>query len=141
MKEIVYSLDELDAVAQVIKKEIADCDVVTFTGSLGAGKTTLIRALGKALGITQEITSPTFAYVHVYQGHDDKRYVHFDLYRLSSIDDFIAMGFEEYFTGAQLFVEWPDVLQPVLQGKVVCRISIDYEGLDKRRLSLQKDMP
>lgn len=141
MKELVYSLDELDAVAQVIKNEIADCDVVTFTGSLGAGKTTLIRALGKALGIRQEITSPTFAYVHVYEGSDHKRYAHFDLYRLSSIDDFIAMGFEEYFTGTQLFVEWPDVLQPLLQGKAVCRISIDYEGLDKRRLSLQKDMP
>jgi tRNA threonylcarbamoyladenosine biosynthesis protein TsaE len=140
MKEIIYSLDELDAVAQQVKDEIADCDVVTFTGSLGAGKTTLIRALGKALGIKQEITSPTFAYVHVYEGPEHKRYAHFDLYRLHTVDEFIAMGFDEYLADAQAFVEWPDVLEPLLKGRRVCRITIDYEGLDKRILQLQKDV-
>lgn len=140
MKEIVYSLEELDAVAQQVKDEIVDCDVVTFTGSLGAGKTTLIRALGKALGIKQEITSPTFAYVNVYEGPDNQRYAHFDLYRLHTVDEFIAMGFDEYLADTQAFVEWPDVLEPLLNGRRVCRIAIDYEGLDKRVLRLQKDV-
>lgn len=141
MKEIIYSLEDIDAVAQQIKNEIVDCDVVTFTGSLGAGKTTLIRALGKALGIKQEITSPTFAYVNLYEGPGHKRYAHFDLYRLHTVDDVIAMGFDEYLADAQLFVEWPDVLEPLLKGKRVCRIAIDYEGFDKRVLRLKKDLP
>lgn len=140
MKEIIYSLDELDAVAQQIKNEITDCDVVTFTGSLGAGKTTLIRALGKALGITQEITSPTFAYVNLYEGPAKERYAHFDLYRLHDVDEFIAMGFDEYLAGAQVFVEWPDVLKPLLTGMRVCHIAIDYEGFDKRILHLTKEI-
>jgi tRNA threonylcarbamoyladenosine biosynthesis protein TsaE len=138
MKEIVYSLDRLDDAVHLVQSEIADCDVVTFTGSLGAGKTTLIRALGKALGITQEITSPTFAYVHVYTGCNNERYVHFDLYRLHTVDEFISMGLDEYFADAQVFVEWPDVLEPLLKGLRVCRIAIDYEGLDKRILRLEK---
>ena len=140
MKEIIYSLDELDAVAQQIKHEIADCDVVTFTGSLGAGKTTLIRALGKVLGIAQDITSPTFAYVNLYEGPEHKRYAHFDLYRLHSVDEFIAMGFDEYLVDTQAFVEWPDVLKPLLAGMRVCRIVIDYEGFDKRILHLTKEV-
>jgi tRNA threonylcarbamoyladenosine biosynthesis protein TsaE len=140
MKEIIYSLNEVDAVAQRLKDEIADCDVVTFSGSLGAGKTTLIRALGKALGIAQEITSPTFAYVNLYDGSEHKRYAHFDLYRLHSPDDFIAMGLDDFLQDTQVFVEWPDVLEPLLKGKRVCRILIDYEGLDKRKLQLNKDI-
>ena len=139
MKEIIYSLDELDAVAQQIKDAIADCDVVTFSGSLGAGKTTLIRAIGKALGIKQDITSPTFTYVNVYDDPQHKRYAHFDLYRLRSVDEFIAMGFDEYFDAAQLFVEWPDIIKPLLKGKLVCHITLDYEGFDKRILHLSKE--
>ena len=141
MKKIIYSLDELDAVARQIKDEIANCDVVTFTGSLGAGKTTLIRAIGKALGIAQEVTSPTFAYVNLYEDAEHKRYAHFDLYRLHAVDDFISMGFDEYLSDMQLFVEWPDILEPLLKGKRVCRIAIDYEGIDKRIVHLKKDLP
>lgn len=140
MKQITYSLDQLNEVAHFLKDEIQDCDVVTFTGSLGAGKTTLIRALSKALGIIQEVTSPTFAYVHVYNDAQHKRYVHFDLYRLHDPEEFVAMGFDEYFDNAQLFVEWPDVIKPFLHGKRVCHIAIDYDGLDKRVLSLTKEI-
>jgi tRNA threonylcarbamoyladenosine biosynthesis protein TsaE len=139
MKKIIYSLEEIESVAQQVKGEISDCDVVTFSGSLGAGKTTLIRALAKSLGIKDEVTSPTFAYVNLYEGEGGKQYAHFDLYRLTSTEDFIAMGFDEYLVGRQLFVEWPEVLSPLLKGKRVCHITIDYEGFDKRVLYMTKE--
>lgn len=140
MKKI-YNLDEVEQVAQQLKNEIKDCDVVTFTGSLGAGKTTLIRALCKALGIKDEVTSPTFAYMNIYGNVANERFVHFDLYRLSNLDEFIASGFDEYLIDNKVFIEWPEIILSLLKNVPTCHISIDYEGVDKRVLTFTKELP
>ncbi len=139
--KIIYGLDELEAIADKIKDIIADCDVITFTGSLGAGKTTLIRALAQKLGIKDEVTSPTFAYMNMYGNEKNERFVHFDLYRLNNLDEFIAAGFDEYLIDNKVFIEWPEVVLPTLKNVSVCHISIDYEGVDKRVLQLTKEKP
>ncbi|MEX0848854.1 MAG: tRNA (adenosine(37)-N6)-threonylcarbamoyltransferase complex ATPase subunit type 1 TsaE [Candidatus Dependentiae bacterium] len=140
MNKIIYGANEVDLVAQKLKNELVGCKVVTFTGPLGAGKTTLIRALGKALGIKDEITSPTFAYMNMYGNEANERFVHFDLYRLNNIDEFIAAGFDEYLDEDMVFVEWPEIINPLLKLVPTCHVVIDYEGIDRRVLHINKEL-
>lgn len=84
-------------------------DVVVLEGTLGAGKTTLAQGLAAGLGITEDVTSPTFALVHEYLGR--LPLFHMDLYRLSSEDEFEAIGGWEYFRrGGVCLLEWADRL-------------------------------
>ena len=103
--------------------------VITFTGDLGAGKTTLIRALLKDLGVNQPITSPTFTYVNRYITANGKTLYHFDLYRLNALDEFMAQGFDEYLyqPNSWCLIEWPAVVMPLLTHGT-CHITLDYDG-------------
>jgi tRNA threonylcarbamoyladenosine biosynthesis protein TsaE len=85
--------------------------VVGLSGELGAGKTTLVRAISAALGVTERVTSPTFALVHRYAGRDGPVY-HVDAYRLRSTDEARDLGFEEMLreAGAVVLIEWPERL-------------------------------
>ena len=82
--------------------------VIALQGDLGAGKTTFVQGLARALGITRPVTSPTFTLVGEYPG-DRVLLVHMDLYRLRSPDDLLTIGFQEYLDRkALLAVEWPE---------------------------------
>ena len=107
-------------------------DIVTLTGDLGAGKTHFVAGAAKTLGISDYITSPTFTIVNEYSQGKIPMY-HFDLYRLSSYDDLLDIGFEEYADkAAVMFVEWPDCVQElekiyknrILQVKIMRRDKI-----------------
>jgi len=142
MKEqVIYSLDEVSAVAERVKAYIQGCKVVTLTGSLGAGKTTLMHALMAQYGVQEQVTSPTFTYVNRYTNKENDLFYHFDLYRLSSADDLYAFGFDEYLhePHAKLFIEWPSIALMLLQTVPTCHITIDYHGLDKRILTITKE--
>jgi tRNA threonylcarbamoyladenosine biosynthesis protein TsaE len=108
--------------------------VVTITGSLGAGKTTLVRELLRAYGITEGITSPTFTYVNMYRTDTGEQLYHFDLYRIQSLDEFIVAGFDEYLykENSKVFIEWPEKILSLLH-KDVCMISLEYIDHDTRR--------
>ena len=86
----------------------ANCVVVAFEGEMGAGKTTLIRALAAGLGVADDVSSPTFALVNEYRdGHDQPIY-HFDFYRVDSVEEAERMGAAEYLDSGYLcLVEWP----------------------------------
>jgi tRNA threonylcarbamoyladenosine biosynthesis protein TsaE len=83
--------------------------VVTLTGDLGAGKTTLTRAMGRGFGVVEPVTSPTFALVHEYIARDYRRFFHLDLYRISGPHELANIGWEALLSERALVViEWPD---------------------------------
>ena len=106
----IPSLAALPAVAARLQAAIADagCSVVAFEGEMGAGKTTLVRALAGALGIADDVSSPTFALVNEYRDARDTPIYHFDFYRVDSIAEAERMGAAEYLDSGYLcLVEWP----------------------------------
>ena len=106
----ISSLAGLPAAAQQLRQVIADskCSVVAFEGEMGAGKTTLIRALAAELGVADEVSSPTFALVNEYRDARDKPVYHFDFYRIDSPEEAERIGAAEYFDSGYLcLVEWP----------------------------------
>ncbi len=88
--------------------------IFAFFGQLGSGKTTLIRDFCKALGVEEDVTSPTFTIVNEYQGDKGSIY-HFDFFRLENETEAYNLGFEEYFdSGCYCFIEWPERIPTLL---------------------------
>ncbi len=139
-KEIVYSLDTIDLVVNYLRDQMKECAVFTFTGELGAGKTTLIKAFLRSCGIQQPVTSPTFTYVNIYENKEGQTFYHFDLYRIKTVDDFISAGFNEYLYQPQSWslIEWPQAIAPLLDEKV-CHSILDYEA-DQRKIYSTSDI-
>ena len=122
----VFGIHEIEKTALHLHKLLNTCCIFTFTGPLGAGKTTLIQALLRAADVHSVITSPTFTYVNVYKNEVDQTFYHFDLYRLMSLQEFIDLGFEEYLYKPQswVFIEWPELIFPLLE-REVCNVTLD----------------
>lgn len=109
------SSDETIAIGYKLGAGLKSGDVVCFMGELAAGKTTFIKGLveGVAHYSPNNVNSPTFAILNVYQGQ--KTVYHFDLYRLGDVDEFLAMGFEEFlFTDGICCIEWAERIQDIL---------------------------
>src|SRR3989339_1046915 len=109
------SSEDTQEVGRTIAKLIRLGDVVCLTGDLGAGKTTLMKGFSQELAdiSPDEVTSPTFTYLHIYSG--SQKIHHFDLYRLSSSTEFLSLGFDEFFSKDTICcVEWPDKIPPQL---------------------------
>lgn len=105
----VGSVEETWALARRLAAELKPGDVVCLEGDLGAGKTTFVQGLAAALGVPGRVTSPTFCIVQEHGPVDGRFLVHMDLYRLSSEDDVLAVGWEDYVSrGAVIAVEWPE---------------------------------
>lgn len=101
-------------------RSLPDNSVVCFFGELGAGKTTFIKGLAAgAAGISPDtINSPTFVYLNIYTGN--RTVYHFDLYRLRDADEFMGMGFDEYFhAGGICCIEWSERIASLLPDNVV----------------------
>jgi len=90
--------------------------VFAFRGKMGAGKTTFIKALCEALGVSDTINSPSFAIINEYESAATGETIyHFDFYRINSVQEAINIGSEDYFTGSSLcFIEWPEKVESLL---------------------------
>ncbi len=105
------SQDKLDRVALELISAAGDINVWLFFGEMGSGKTTLIKAVGTALAVTEGMSSPTFSLVNEYKAGDGRKIYHFDLYRLIDQKEVFDIGVEEYFDSNGLcLVEWPEKL-------------------------------
>lgn len=135
--KIIYGIDGIPNIVEKLYTLLAMCKVMTFTGPLGAGKTTLTRLLLQRCGVADLITSPTFTYVNVYENKEGQTFYHFDCYRIKTVEDFRAAGFDEYLYQPQsvVFIEWPEVVMPILTHDV-CHLTIEYEG-EKRSITIE----
>lgn len=140
-KQIIYGIEEIDAVAEFLLKELGDTSVWLFDAPMGAGKTTLIKELCHHLGVDEVTSSPTFAIVNEYHTDRGDAVYHIDAYRLETHDDLRNIGAPDYlYSGDYCFVEWPSLFKPFLPDRVA-RLRIEVEG-EKRRLSLlDEDTP
>lgn len=131
----VVSQNEVQNIAEKILS--LNPKVITLSGPLGAGKTTLVQQILKKLGIVEPVQSPTYAYVTTYTTSQDQKIYHFDLYRLRNMQDFIDAGFEEYLyqENALCIIEWPEIIESLLLHDI-CAIKIAYEDTEKRKISV-----
>lgn len=133
---ISYTIDGIADVAAQIVDQAKGNRIFLFYGDMGAGKTTLIKSLCAYLGITEPVTSPTFAIVNEYQGEKAHAY-HFDFYRLKNQTEALDMGYEEYFySDAWCFIEWPEKI-PSLLPEHFTKIEISITGADSRLVNIQ----
>lgn len=107
-RELVLTRSELEAWGQAFGQSLRAPAVVALYGDLGAGKTTLAQAICRGLGVTEDVTSPTYALVHEYAGATGPVF-HLDLYRLDDPRDLTNIGFDDVIgAGGIVIVEWPD---------------------------------
>ena len=106
-----YDLDEAERIGATIGAALTAGDVVLLSGDLGAGKTTLARAMLKARGLAGEAPSPTFAIVQPDAPPEvDLPIAHVDLYRIEGADELIELGLDDYLYDGALLIEWPERL-------------------------------
>lgn len=134
MEIIVDSIDNIRNAARIFVENMGDKTVFAFYGSMGAGKTTFIKAVCEELGVEDVITSPTFAIVNEYSSASSGKIVyHFDFYRIKKLDEVYDMGYEDYFySGALCFIEWPELIEELLPEEAV-KVTIE-ENADGSRI-------
>ena len=138
MKQVqLFTKNQIPEVAFLLADKLKKSSIMTFTGPLGAGKTTLIQSILQQLGVIGPIISPTYTYVCVYDLPNGKKVYHFDLYRFTSLDEFIEAGFDEYLNqeGNYCLIEWPGVIQELLQDEVVA-IKLDHSSENIRKIEV-----
>jgi tRNA threonylcarbamoyladenosine biosynthesis protein TsaE len=113
---VTRSAEETRVLGAALAPTLLPSDVISLSGDLGAGKTVFVQGLGAALGVRQQITSPSFTLVHEYAGR--YQILHLDVYRLESFQEVLDLGFEELLDpGAILVVEWGEAVRPLLPAR------------------------
>ena len=124
---MTHAPEETEALAAELARRLATGDVVTVAGELGAGKTTFVRGACGALGVTVNVTSPTFTIGHRYEGSPDVS--HLDLFRFKDVSPAEWGDLEPYFDETIAFVEWPEAGEGVLPApRAVVRLRHADEG-------------
>ena len=111
----IHGVEALAEVSDYLISLRNEADVVAFYGSMGAGKTTLIKNLCHRMGVTDEVNSPTFAIVNEYATIEGDSVYHFEFYRIKKLEEASDIGFENYFYSGNLcLIEWPEMIEPLL---------------------------
>jgi tRNA threonylcarbamoyladenosine biosynthesis protein TsaE len=139
--EIVIS--DLKHLHESARKFILNTDgrkIFAFSGSMGAGKTTIIKAICEVLGAKDIVTSPTFTIVNEYRTYSGESIYHIDFYRIKKSEEVFDFGIEEYFdSGSYCFMEWPELVEGILPPETVnVKISVDEK---ERRIIQFSEIP
>jgi len=129
MLRVSYDLSGLNEIAKLIVTKTTH-KTLLFNGEMGAGKTTLIKAICEFLGVEDTVSSPTFSIVNEYEGGGNVIY-HFDFYRIEDEDEAYAIGFEEYeYNGDFLFIEWSERIPNLIpEESHIINILLENNGL------------
>lgn len=143
MKKVISieSLDKIDDAAREFVSLMDDNTIFAFYGGMGAGKTTFINALSRALGVGEDATgSPTFALINEYRSDTTAELIyHFDLYRIEDLEEALDLGIEDYFeSGAVCLIEWPERIDALLPDDTV-KVEIAVNPDESRTLTI--DIP
>ena len=119
MQILSGNVDDLGAVSQKLIELSKLCPIVLLHAEMGLGKTTMVKAVCRELGITTEVSSPTFSLVNEYE-YDQKKVYHFDLYRIKDVEELYDIGFEEYLDSGYLcLIEWPELASDLLPDEYI----------------------
>lgn len=114
--------------------------VFTLIGDLGVGKTVFTKGLAKGLGITEPVNSPTFTILQIYE-EGRLPFYHFDVYRISDVEEMEEIGYEDYFYGDGVcLIEWANLIEEILPDKIL-QITIEKDlqkGFDYRKIILEE---
>lgn len=133
MKIEVNSIEGLPQAAARFLEAAADSRIFAFRAPMGAGKTTFIAELCRALGADDDFGSPTFSIVNEYLAKNGESIYHFDFYRLESAEEAADIGAEDYFSsGSRCFIEWPERVEAILPEDTVF-VTIDVDETSGKR--------
>jgi len=138
--EIFISKNEQDTInfAKDFAKNLKTGDIIVLSGELGSGKTKFTQGILEYFGLGNEISSPTFTVVNEYKKENINIY-HFDVYRLDDIDEFYAIGGEEYFESGICIIEWGEIIEEILpKGYTKITFSKNEENTDYRKLKIEQ---
>ena len=137
MEIISNSEKETIELGKKIASKLQKGMVVVLTGDLGSGKTKLTEGILTYFGLENEISSPTFTIVNEYYA-DSLNIYHFDVYRLADIDEFYAIGGEEYFEKGVSIIEWGELIEEALpKDYIKINFSRDMENINLRNINIE----
>ncbi|HVD99353.1 MAG TPA: tRNA (adenosine(37)-N6)-threonylcarbamoyltransferase complex ATPase subunit type 1 TsaE [Cytophagaceae bacterium] len=136
--ELISSLDHLSKAAEQVVSFSENTNVWLFEGPMGAGKTTLIKAICKVFGVKDNVSSPTFSLVNEYHNIRGNIFYHFDFYRIKSEEEASDIGVDEYFYSEDYcFVEWPSMIPSLLPDEYIY-IHIEIISETERKISVSR---
>lgn len=137
-KFISHSEEDTKNFAFNFASNLNNNSIIVLCGDLGSGKTKFTEGILKYFGLENEISSPTFTIVNEYDANNIKIY-HFDLYRLSDIDEFYAMGGEEYLNNGICIFEWGEMIEDILsKGYIKISFSRNFKDENSRILEIKQ---
>lgn len=129
----IHGVEALSEVSEYLISLRDQADVIAFYGSMGAGKTTLIKDFCHRMGVTDEVNSPTFAIVNEYVTDEEVPVYHFDFYRIKKLEEAYDIGYENYFYSGHLcLIEWPELIEPLLPDRYLRVEILPGESDDER---------
>jgi tRNA threonylcarbamoyladenosine biosynthesis protein TsaE len=132
-----YELASIGQVAIRVIQEAVEEKIWVFKGEMGAGKTTLIKALSQEMGVLDSVSSPTFGIVNEYQAGEGDLIFHFDFYRIDDPMEALEIGIEEYFySGKICWLEWAERIAQFLPENFFL-ITLETESDNRRKITLQ----
>ncbi|MBP1640218.1 MAG: hydrolase [Bacteroidetes bacterium] len=133
----IKSLDTIRDTAREFINNMGERTVFAFYGTMGAGKTTFVKAVCEELGVKDVVNSPTFAIINEYEVNGKAPIFHFDFYRINKPEEAFDFGYEDYFySGSICFIEWPEKIEALLPENCV-KVTIEELADGSREIEVE----